>query len=37
MPAMMAALVLSLVPLLILNAFLKERPIEGLVSGAVKG
>jgi raffinose/stachyose/melibiose transport system permease protein len=37
MPAMMAALMLSLVPLLILYALTKERLIEGLVSGAVKG
>ena len=37
MPAMMAALILSLVPLLILYALTKERLIEGLVSGAVKG
>jgi raffinose/stachyose/melibiose transport system permease protein len=36
-PAMMAALLLSVVPLLILYAIAKERLIEGLVSGAVKG
>jgi raffinose/stachyose/melibiose transport system permease protein len=36
-PAMMAALLLSMIPLLILYAVTKERLIEGLVSGAVKG
>jgi raffinose/stachyose/melibiose transport system permease protein len=36
-PAMMAALLLSVIPLLILYAFTKERLIEGLVSSALKG
>jgi raffinose/stachyose/melibiose transport system permease protein len=36
-PAMMAALLLSMLPLLALYAIAKERLIEGLVSGAVKG
>jgi raffinose/stachyose/melibiose transport system permease protein len=36
-PAMMAALLLSMLPLLVLYAIAKERLIEGLVSGAVKG
>jgi raffinose/stachyose/melibiose transport system permease protein len=36
-PAMMAALLLSVIPLLIFYAATKERLIEGLVSGAVKG
>jgi raffinose/stachyose/melibiose transport system permease protein len=36
-PAMMAALLLSVIPLLVFYAVTKERLIEGLVSGAVKG
>jgi raffinose/stachyose/melibiose transport system permease protein len=36
-PAMMAALLMSVIPLLIFYAVTKERLIEGLVSGAVKG
>ena len=36
-PAMMAALLLSMLPLLIFYAVTKERLIEGLVAGAIKG
>jgi raffinose/stachyose/melibiose transport system permease protein len=36
-PAMMAALILSMIPLLIFYAITKERLIEGLVAGALKG
>jgi raffinose/stachyose/melibiose transport system permease protein len=36
-PAMMAALLLSMIPLLIFYAVTKERLIEGLVAGAIKG
>lgn len=36
-PAMMAALLLSMIPLLIFYAVTKERLIEGLVAGALKG
>ena len=36
-PAMMAALLLSMLPLLIFYAVTKERLIEGLVAGALKG
>jgi raffinose/stachyose/melibiose transport system permease protein len=36
-PVMMAALLLSVVPLLIFYAITKERLIEGLVAGALKG
>ncbi len=36
-PAMMAALLLSMIPLLIFYAITKERLIEGLVAGALKG
>jgi raffinose/stachyose/melibiose transport system permease protein len=36
-PAMMAALLLSMIPLLIFYALTKERLIEGLVAGAIKG
>jgi len=36
-PAMMAALLLSMIPLLIFYAITKERLIEGLVAGAIKG
>ena len=36
-PAMMAALLLSMIPLLIFYAATKERLIEGLVAGAIKG
>ena len=36
-PAMMAALLLSMIPLLVFYAITKERLIEGLVSGALKG
>lgn len=36
-PAMMAALLMSMVPLLIFYAITKERLIEGLVAGALKG
>jgi len=36
-PTMMAALLLSMIPLLIVYAITKERLIEGLVAGAVKG
>lgn len=36
-PAMMAALFLSMVPLLIFYAILRERLIEGLTAGAIKG
>jgi raffinose/stachyose/melibiose transport system permease protein len=36
-PAMMAALLLSMVPLLVFYAVTKERLIEGLVAGALKG
>jgi ABC-type glycerol-3-phosphate transport system permease component len=34
---MMAALLLSVIPLLIFYAITKERLIEGLVAGALKG
>ncbi len=36
-PAMMAALLLSMIPLLVFYAITKERLIEGLVAGALKG
>jgi raffinose/stachyose/melibiose transport system permease protein len=36
-PVMMAALLLSVIPLLIFYAITKERLIEGLVAGALKG
>ena len=36
-PAMMAALLLSMLPLLLIYAATKERLIEGLVAGALKG
>jgi raffinose/stachyose/melibiose transport system permease protein len=36
-PSMMAALLLSMLPLLIFYAVTKERLIEGLVAGAIKG
>ena len=36
-PAMMAALLLSVIPLLLFYAITKERLIEGLVAGALKG
>jgi raffinose/stachyose/melibiose transport system permease protein len=36
-PAMMAALILSMIPLLVFYAITKERLIEGLVAGALKG
>lgn len=36
-PAMMTALLLSMLPLLIVYAIAKERLIEGLVAGALKG
>jgi len=36
-PAMMAALLLSMLPLLVFYAITKERLIEGLVAGALKG
>lgn len=36
-PAMMAALFLSMVPLLIFYAIVRERLIEGLTAGALKG
>ncbi len=36
-PAMMAALFLSMVPLLIFYAIVRERLIEGLTAGAIKG
>jgi ABC-type glycerol-3-phosphate transport system permease component len=34
---MMAALFLSMVPLLIFYAIVRERLIEGLTAGAIKG
>lgn len=36
-PAMMTALLLSMLPLLVVYAIAKERLIEGLVAGALKG
>jgi raffinose/stachyose/melibiose transport system permease protein len=36
-PAMMAALLLSMLPLLVAYAIAKEKLIEGLTAGAIKG
>jgi raffinose/stachyose/melibiose transport system permease protein len=36
-PSIMAALILSMIPLLIFYAITRERLIEGLVAGAIKG
>jgi raffinose/stachyose/melibiose transport system permease protein len=36
-PALMAALILSMLPLLLFYALTRERLIEGLVAGAIKG
>ncbi len=36
-PTMMSALLMSMIPLLVVYAIFKERLIEGLVAGAIKG